>query len=452
MQAEGLVGNYLDVNAFLDKPVLPYKNFLHNHVNQVFHPVTGRIHRNNRKILAELVKKNYWKEIFESKPKLFLTLGNHFFMRELNNITKETYHFQNALFPPQLHYDQLIINQRQEFEAYCDYWLYTVPKDPVNWFYYKFPSTYVGSFGAGRALEYLYRASEKTRRLVSESGVLISKKYNTEVTDTVLEEERLRFREKNSISNDATVFYGLPGNTEEEIKWAVPLICNTVKAFLKKYSQYSAENFAIVVTVAHPYESLTESEMNKLTWPCKLVIARTEEEKYSALAGSDMGAVVCGDAVNECAAYHLPTVILNKTTFFQAYSTLLYNSFRNNLNIAMNGEAYPECLGQAFPEKIIEYWGDWFEQPRKKYDLVNRFEHMVLRLLPEAGGEAVDQDVETKEIAETTLPFNKYFDPEYLAAKKILDAVKAYDNAIATQPKHFELNKTREAMLKAFIN
>ena len=29
--------------------------------------------------------------------------------------------------------------------------------------------------------------------------------------DTLLEEERLRFRENNGLSNEATVFYGLPG-------------------------------------------------------------------------------------------------------------------------------------------------------------------------------------------------------------------------------------------------
>jgi len=70
-----------------------------------------------------------------------------------------------------------------------------------------------------------------------------------------------------------------------------------------------------------------------------------------------MGAVANGDAVAECAALHLPTVILSNLTFFQAYFTLLYNSFNNNLNIALNGEAFPELLGQAFPEKVVEYWG-----------------------------------------------------------------------------------------------
>jgi hypothetical protein len=69
-----------------------------------------------------------------------------------------------------------------------------------------------------------------------------------------------------------------------------------------------------------------------------------------------MAAVVNGDAVAESAAYQIPTVILNKMGFFQAYTTLLYNSFANDLNIALGGEAYPETIGQAFPEKVAEYW------------------------------------------------------------------------------------------------
>ena len=126
------------------------------------------------------------------------------------------YFYKNAIIPPLIHYDHLIINERKEFEEFCDYWLYTVPKESVNWFYYKFPSSYVGSFGAGRAYEYLYKSSDKTKNLVDENSIMISKKYNTEVLDTLLEEERLRFREKNGISNEATVFYGLPGNFGEK--------------------------------------------------------------------------------------------------------------------------------------------------------------------------------------------------------------------------------------------
>jgi len=70
--------------------------------------------------------------------------------------------------------------------------------------------------------------------------------------------------------------------------------------------------------------------------------------------------------------------------------------------------------------------------------------------LPEAGGEAVDEHLETKALTETELPFYKFFDSEYLAAKKILEAAKAYDAANAAQPKRFELNNARKGMLETF--
>lgn len=122
-----------------------------------------------------------------------------------------TYYNNDSLKPPMIHYDNLIINQRVEFEEYCDYWLYSVPKEPVNWGYYKFPSTYVGSYAAGDALAYLYKASTNARHLVDKNTILISKEYNTPIMDSLLEEERARFRSKNGIDEGATVFYGLPG-------------------------------------------------------------------------------------------------------------------------------------------------------------------------------------------------------------------------------------------------
>jgi lipid A disaccharide synthetase len=450
MQDAGLDKNYADINKFLDKPLLPYKNFLRKHINQSFHPILASLHKANRAVGEELTKNNFWTEAFDAKPKVILTLGNQFFMKNTNQLFSKMYYQNDTLKPPLIHYDNLIINQRQEFEEFCDYWLYTVPREPINWAGYKFPSTYVGSYGASRAVQYLYRSSPRTKHLVDENSVMICKEYNAAIIDSLIEEERARFRQANGLSEETTLFYTLPGNTEAEIKWAIPLIANTAKVFLNKYNQYSAENFAIVVTSDPKYEDLIQQEINKQTWACKLIVARTEEEKYSALAAADMGAVTNGDAVCECAALHLPIVILNHLSFWQAYFTLLYNSFNNNLNIALGGEAYPELLGQAFPEKIVEYWGEWFEKPRKKYDIIERFENISVKLLPEAGGDPVEEHLETKALAETELPFYKFYDSEYLAAKKILEAAKAYDVANSAELKRFELLKARKGMLESF--
>lgn len=67
-----------------------------------------------------------------------------------------------------------------------------------------------------------------------------------------------------------------------------------------------------------------------------------------------MGFVLNGEMVFESAAMQLPVIAASCNWFLQNYYTLLYNGFNADINIALNGEAYPELLGQYFPEKISE--------------------------------------------------------------------------------------------------
>ena len=67
-----------------------------------------------------------------------------------------------------------------------------------------------------------------------------------------------------------------------------------------------------------------------------------------------MGFVLNGEMVYECAAMQLPTIAASKISWLQTYYTLLYNNFNADINIALEGEAFPELLGQYFPSKIAE--------------------------------------------------------------------------------------------------
>lgn len=67
-----------------------------------------------------------------------------------------------------------------------------------------------------------------------------------------------------------------------------------------------------------------------------------------------MGFVLNGEMIYESAAMQLPIIAASCINFLQTYFTLLYNNFNADINIALNGEAYPELLGQYFPEKIAE--------------------------------------------------------------------------------------------------
>lgn len=450
MKAEGLSINYADINTFPNKPTTPHKNHLRWHIVQPFHPVMANLHAKNRAVVKQMVKNNFLVDCIDNvKPSLFLTFGNEFFMRRLYKELDGEYAARNLLKPPMMHYDKLLINQRFEFSTYVDHWLYTVPKDPMNWRYYKFPSTYVGIWSVARAIEYLYKSSPKHQHLVSDNTLLISGEFNYMIMETLIQNERQKFRQQNNIEESVNLFYTLPGNSKEEILWAIPLIHGTVSHFVKKFPDFSAENFAVVIPSLPHIENLIVDTIGKYKWPIRVIVTKNAEERYSALAASDMAACVNGDAVAECAAYQIPTVILNKMSFFQSYVTLLYNSFSNDLNIALGGEAYPETIGQAFPEKVVEYWADWFTKPRNRYNYIQRFESFVPKLVPKVGERDLETPSDTKAIVEDGISFEKYYFSEYLAAKKILEAKDAYHKAAQTNPRNFEIRNVRGEMLKA---
>jgi hypothetical protein len=51
MLKEGMDRNYADLNKYLDKPFVPFKNFLRFHVERPWHPVMAPLHRNNKVML-----------------------------------------------------------------------------------------------------------------------------------------------------------------------------------------------------------------------------------------------------------------------------------------------------------------------------------------------------------------------------------------------------------------
>lgn len=48
METEGMDKSYADVNKFCYKPLFPYKNFLHFHIERPYHPIMAYYHYKNR--------------------------------------------------------------------------------------------------------------------------------------------------------------------------------------------------------------------------------------------------------------------------------------------------------------------------------------------------------------------------------------------------------------------
>lgn len=105
---------------------------------------------------------------------------------------------------------------------------------------------------------------------------------------------------------------------------------------------------------------------------------------------------------------------------------------------------------ESEPSVKLTYCSTWFNEPRKRYSVTRRFEKIALRLLPQEGGPAIEETMENKSIAQPTIEFNKFWSPEYLAAKKVVEAVQAYKEASANGVSRKDLKNKRQDMLKTF--
>lgn len=421
MEQAGLTENYANINSFLDKPLYPFKNFLRIHVERCYHPVMATIHNHNRKVRKEMNKNEFLDDIKDIQPDAIITLGNEFFMGRVLKAVTGLYDELKLIKPPTFHSDKLVINQTKDTEDFLDHFFYSIPREPLNWQYYKFPSTAVGVDGVYRAFRYLYSQSPEFQSCInSDNTILLSRKHNREIMETLIEQERLRFRAKHKIPETQTLIFCAPGNREAEVNWTVDLLRNGVQEFLKldKIKPINSDNFTVVITASAEHPEMVRSAVNSKPWPVQTIVVQSEQEKFSAMAASDFGLALNGDIVAECAAFQLPVAAVSKIPWLQAYFTLLYNSFNVDLNIGINGEAYPELLGQAFGSKLAETFEPWLLNPKTRYRLAERYDNLLYNLVPLSGSGAQGSRavvLNNREFTEHTGTYN-------IMSKKILQA------------------------------
>eukprot|EP01017_Pseudomicrothorax_dubius_P040117 TRINITY_DN6235_c0_g1_i1.p1 TRINITY_DN6235_c0_g1~~TRINITY_DN6235_c0_g1_i1.p1 ORF type:complete len:520 (-),score=148.07 TRINITY_DN6235_c0_g1_i1:513-2072(-) len=451
MRKAGLEKSYGDINTFVDKPFMAYKNFLRAHVEQPFHPLMAKYHWQNRKVLQQLDKSGFYDDIGRLKPSLFLTIGNEYFMVKLYQALHAVYRDNDTLKPPMFYYDRLVIHQKKAYEDYLDHFLYTIPREPINWEYYKFPSTYVGSYAAGRVVDYLYRNSEKLRPFAQDNKIYIAKESHAQVIENLVNQERSRFREKRGIHETATVIYANLGQSDKEINWFVDLVRKSINEFLARYSKsgdiparlVSPENFVLVLASGGKAEHL-----RSLQFPVKTVVVEGDNDRFSAIAASDIGIVPNGELVEECAAAQLPTMIIDNLSHIHSYYMLLYNSFNNDLNIAIKGEGYPEITnGEISPYKVSIVLKQFFENPKLKFTFIQRYEKLMSNLHPEVTDQLRSSESEKNQLdAPDGLSLTPCYHTNYLAASKILEAVEAYAGS-EKNPAATKIDSVRSQML-----
>mmetsp|Transcript_6800 Transcript_6800/g.6101 ORF Transcript_6800/g.6101 Transcript_6800/m.6101 type:complete len:143 (-) Transcript_6800:143-571(-) len=136
--------------------------------------------------------------------------------------------------------------------------------------------------------------------------------------------------------------------------------------------------------------------------------------------------------------------------WYKAYRTLLYNSFNTDLNVTVEGEALPEYLGQQYPQNLVQSWIEWFEDPKKGFDRIHRFDEWFPKFIPKAEGQVQDGvSNQTKRVGNFT--FEKYYDGEYLAARKMIDGINVYKE-LSAKSKYYELHDNQEQVIRILNN
>lgn len=301
-----------------------------------------------------------------------------------------------------------------------DHVVYNCPLKSMNWQYYHFPSTFRGSQGLFNAYKYLYSTSESHRLLANDNKIYLSEKHNQLLMEDLISQERSKFRQKHGLDESTTVFFLSPGSNEAEVKFSTPMCYKGIDLFIDQFSKaqgLTSDNFAVVVSI--PQNST--GELRNLVGgkvKCKRILIDSQEERFSAMAASDMGAVMNGDSVNECAGMQLPVLVMNNQTKWDQYFVNLYNEFNTDLSIALRGEVYPELSGAMFAEKFCELWGEMYVNPKTRYFYIKRYEKMLLQMLPEC-----EIEENTTDLVKDSLVFKRFEEPNVHTVKSMMQQV-----------------------------
>lgn len=70
------------------------------------------------------------------------------------------------------------------------------------------------------------------------------------------------------------------------------------------------ESLSLIISVPpqEDLQALAQLSIQKYSWPIRVIQVNTEDEKFQAMAASDIGLAVNGQIVAECAGLQLPTV------------------------------------------------------------------------------------------------------------------------------------------------
>jgi hypothetical protein len=140
----------------------------------------------------------------------------------------------------------------------------------------------------------------------------------------------------------------------------------------------------------------------------------------------------------------LPTVIYDKLSQWHTYWMLLYNQVNNNINIANRGPIYPEVNGDKFKQKVVEHWGEWYLEPKKRYKLAQQHKRVLGKFL------TPDYNAQATSVVEqgSKLDMVRFANPTEVTVDKIWQIMQESKAKSPTYSDYHQVAEDRAAIIK----
>jgi len=158
--------------------------------------------------------------------------------------------------------------------------------------------------------------------------------------------EGVIFRKKHKIPRSAKVLSVLPGSRVGEIKRLLPIIMNVISSLDDK------NLFIILPTLDNLFDHIKNFLKH---WDISVIVTTTIEEKYAALAASDVAIAASGTVSLELAMARVPNISIYKFNPITAFigRRLVKTKFSNLVNILLDKEVVPELIQEKCNSDLI---------------------------------------------------------------------------------------------------
>lgn len=158
------------------------------------------------------------------------------------------------------------------------------------------------------------------------------------------------FRSKHGIPPESPVLCVLPGSRRGEVTRLIGDFGASIAILERRH-----QDLRVVVPTVESVAPMVEGAMS--VWPGSPIVLRGSEEKYDAMAASNIALAASGTVALELALARLPTVIAYRVSMLTHWLVrrLVSVDFANLVNIIENREIVPELIqGDCTPERLAK--------------------------------------------------------------------------------------------------